>query len=103
MPQILVFSFSLVTLEFSIHNFFKTRMLLEILDAEFPYKLSDFESLCQLNKMAAKTVKGSVWGIYKERKAFCYFPFFFLNKKIKCNYAWDMFLFILVRLDSNRF
>ena len=57
MPQILVFGFSLVTLEFSIHNFFKTRMLLEIFDAEFPYKLSYFEPLCQLNKKAAKTVK----------------------------------------------
>ena len=92
----LVFSFSLVTLEFSIRNFFKTRMLLEIFDAEFPYKFSYFESLCQLNKMAAKTVKRSVLSIYKERKAFCYFPFFFLNKKlIKCNYAWDMFLFTL--------
>ena len=52
--------FSLVTLEFSIHNFFKTRMLLEIFDAEFPYKLSDFEPLCLLNKMAAKTVTRSI-------------------------------------------
>ena len=40
MPQILVFSFSLGTVKSSIHNFFKTRMLLEIFDAEFPYKLS---------------------------------------------------------------
>ena len=55
-PQILVFSFFLITLEFSIHNFFKTKMLLdlEIFDAEFPYKLSYFESLCLLNKRAAK-------------------------------------------------
>ena len=60
MPQILVFSFSLVTLEFSIHNFLKPRILLEIFDAEFPYKLSHFEPLCLLNKMAAKTVKESI-------------------------------------------
>ena len=60
MPQILVFSFSLVILEFLIHNFFKTRMLLDIFDAEFPYKLSYFEPLCLLNKMAAKTVKRSI-------------------------------------------
>ena len=60
MPQILVFSFPLVTLEFSIHNIFKTRILLEIFDADFPYKLSYFEPLCLLNKMAAKTVKRSI-------------------------------------------
>ena len=48
--KILVFSFSLVILEFSIHNFFKTRILLEIFDAEFPCKLSYFEPLCLLNK-----------------------------------------------------
>ena len=60
MPQIWVFSFSFVTLEFSIHNFFKTRMLLEIFGAEFPYKLSYFEPLCLLNKMVAKTVKKSI-------------------------------------------
>ena len=36
MPQILVFSLPLITSEFSIHNF---RILLEIFDAEFPYKL----------------------------------------------------------------
>ena len=66
MPQILVFSFSLVELEFSIHNFFKTRMLLEIFDAEFPCKLSYFEPLCLMNKMAAKTAKRSIanWFIY---------------------------------------
>ena len=58
--KILVFSFSLVILEFSIHNFFKTRILLEIFDAEFPYKLSYFEPLCLLNKMATKTVKRSI-------------------------------------------
>ena len=39
MPQILAFSFSLGTLKFLIHNFFKTRVLLKIFDAEFPYKL----------------------------------------------------------------
>ena len=55
-----VSSFSLVTLEFSVHNNFKTRMLLEIFDAEFPYKLSYFEPLCLLNKMATKTVKRSI-------------------------------------------
>ena len=60
MHQILVFSFSLVTFEFSINNFFKTRMLLEIFDAEFPYKPSYFEPLCLLNKMAAKNVKRSI-------------------------------------------
>ena len=61
MPQILVFSFPLVTVEFSIHNFFKTRMLLEIFDAESPYKLSYFEPLCLLNKMATQSVKGVFW------------------------------------------
>ena len=60
MHQILVFSFSLVTFEFSINNFFKTRMLLEIFDAEFPNKLSYFEPLCLLNKMATKNVKRSI-------------------------------------------
>ena len=60
MPQILVFSFSHITLEFSIHNCFKTRMLLEIFDAEFPYTLSYFEPLCLMNKMAAKTVKRAI-------------------------------------------
>ena len=39
MPQILVLSFSLVTLEFPIHNISKTRMSLEIFVAKFPYKL----------------------------------------------------------------
>ena len=60
MPQILVFSFPLVTLEFSIHNLFRTGMLLEIFDAEFPYKLSYFEPLCLLNK----TVKRSIVLLY---------------------------------------
>ena len=57
MPQILAFSSSLVTLKFSIHNFFKTRVLLKILDAEFPYKLSFFEPLCLPANMAAETMK----------------------------------------------
>ena len=35
-------------------------MLFEIFDAEFPYKLSYFEPLCLLNKMAVKTVKSSI-------------------------------------------
>ena len=39
MPQILAFSSSLVTLKFSIHDFLKTRVLLKIFDAKFPYKL----------------------------------------------------------------
>ena len=60
MPQIWVFSFPLVTLEFSIHNFFETRMLLDIFDAKLPYKLSYFVPLCLLNKMAAKTMKRSI-------------------------------------------
>ena len=42
MPKILAFSSSLVTLKFSIHNIFETRVLLKIFDAEFPYKLSFF-------------------------------------------------------------
>ena len=59
--SIWVFSFYLVTLELkSIHNFLKTRMLLEIFYAEFRYRLSSFEPLCLLNKTAAKTVKRSI-------------------------------------------
>ena len=59
MPKILAFSSYLVTLKFTIHNVFKTRVLLKIFDAEFPYKLSYkyFEPLCLFAKMAAKTVK----------------------------------------------
>ena len=61
MPQILEFSFSLVTLKFSIHNVSKARMLLEIFEAEFPYKRSDyFEPLCLPAKMAAETVIRSI-------------------------------------------
>ena len=46
--QIVAFSSSLMaTLKFSVHNFFKTRVLLKIFDAEFPYKLSYFEPLWQ--------------------------------------------------------
>ena len=39
------------------------RLLLKIFDAEFPHKLSYFEPLCLLNKMAAKTVKRSITNI----------------------------------------
>ena len=60
MPKILVFSSSLVTLKFSVHNFFETGVLLKIFDAEFPYKLSYVEPLCLLNKLAAKTMKRSI-------------------------------------------
>ena len=56
MPQTLAFSSSLETLRFSVHNTFETRLLLKIFDAEFPYKLSYFESLCLPAKMAAETV-----------------------------------------------
>ena len=52
MPQILASSFSIVTLKFSIHNFFETRVLLKIFDIEFPYKCSYFEQLCLPTKMA---------------------------------------------------
>ena len=57
MPKIFAFISSLVTLKFSVHNFFETRVLLKILDAEFPNKLSSFEPLCLLAKLVAKTVK----------------------------------------------
>ena len=58
MPKILAFSSFLVTLKFSVHNFFElARVLLKIFDAEFPYKFSYFEPLCLFTKMAAKTVK----------------------------------------------
>ena len=60
MPKILAFSSSLVTLKFSVHNIFETRVLLKIFDAEFPYKLSYFEPLCLPAKMAAETVIRSV-------------------------------------------
>ena len=46
MPKLLAFRFSLVTLKFSVHNLFETRVLLKIFDAEFPNKLSYFEPLC---------------------------------------------------------
>ena len=46
MLQISAFSFSPVTLKFSIHNLFETRVLLKILDIEFPYKRSYFEPFC---------------------------------------------------------
>ena len=60
MPKILAFSSSLVTLKFSVHNIFETRVLLKIFDAEFPHKLSHFEPLCLPAKMAAETV---IWSI----------------------------------------
>ena len=44
-------------IKISIHNFFKTRVLLKIFDAEFPNKPAYFEPLCLLAKMAVKTVK----------------------------------------------
>ena len=56
--KILAFSSSLVTLKFSFHNFFKTRVLLKIFDTEFSYKLSYFKHLCLPAKMAAETVTG---------------------------------------------
>ena len=63
MPKILAFSCSIVTLKFSVHNFFETRVLLKIFHAEFLYKLSAyFELLCLLAKMAAKTVKRPISG-----------------------------------------
>ena len=34
------FSFSVVTLKFSIHNFFEARVLLKLFDIEFSYKCS---------------------------------------------------------------
>ena len=61
MPHILAFSSSFLTLKFSIHNFFKTKIILKIFDAEFPYKLSYFEPLFLLAKMAAKIVKRPIW------------------------------------------
>ena len=57
MPQILAFSFSLVTLKFSIYNVFRTGVFLKIFDVEFPYKLAYFEPLCLLTKMVANSVK----------------------------------------------
>ena len=60
MPQILAFSSSFLTSKFSIHNVFKTRVLLKIFDAEFPYKRSCFEPLCPPAKMAAEIVKGPI-------------------------------------------
>ena len=65
MPKILAFSSSLVTLSFSVQNFFYTRVLLKIFDTEFPYKLSYFEPLCLLAKMAAKTMKSPIEHVSK--------------------------------------
>ena len=57
MPKILALSSSLITLKFSVPNLLETRVLFKIFDAKFPYKLSYFEPLCLLAKMAVKTVK----------------------------------------------
>ena len=56
MPQILEFSSSLITLKFSKHNVFETRMLFKIFDIEFPYKRSYFEPFCLPAKSASETV-----------------------------------------------
>ena len=59
MPQILAFSSSFVTLKFSVSNPFKTRVLLKIFDAEFPFKYSNilgYLALCLPAKMAAEIV-----------------------------------------------
>ena len=61
MPNILALSSSFVTLKFSVHNFFETRVLLKIFDTEFPCKLSYFDPLCLPAKMAAKTVTRSIY------------------------------------------
>ena len=58
--QILAFSFSLVTLKFSVHNFF-----VRIFDAEFPYRRSYLEPLCLPAKMAAETVTRSISSLTK--------------------------------------
>ena len=60
MSKIFAFSSSVVTLKFSVHDIFETRVLLKIFDAEFPYKLSYFEPLCLPAKMAAETVIRSI-------------------------------------------
>ena len=60
MSKIFAFSSSIVTLKFSVHDVFETRVLLKIFDAEFPYKLSYFEPLCLPAKMAAETVIRSI-------------------------------------------
>ena len=54
--KILAFSSSLVTLKFSFHNSFKTRVLLKIFDTKFSYKLSYLKHLCLLAKMTTETV-----------------------------------------------
>ena len=56
MPKILASISSLITLKFSIHNFFKTSVLLKIFDAKFPYKLSYFEPPYLPAKMATETI-----------------------------------------------
>ena len=66
MPKIRAFSSSLVTLTFSVHNFFETRVLLKMFDAEFPYKLSYFELLCLSAKMVAETVTRSMMHVNRK-------------------------------------
>ena len=67
MPKSLTFSSSLVT-KFSINNAFKTRVLLKMFDAKFPYKLSYVEPLCLPAKMAAETVTTGLFAYYKCNK-----------------------------------
>ena len=56
MPQILEFSFSFITLKFSNHNIFETRMLLKIFDIQLPYKRSYFEPLSLPARMWSETM-----------------------------------------------
>ena len=37
-PKILAISSSVISLKFSVHNFYETRVLLKIFGAEFPYR-----------------------------------------------------------------
>ena len=60
MSKIFAFSSSVVTLKFSVHDIFETRVLLKIFDVEFPYKLFYFEPLCLPAKMAAETLIRSI-------------------------------------------
>ena len=50
----------LITLKFSIHYFFKTRLLLKMFDPEFPYKHPYLEPFCLPAKMVAETVTRSL-------------------------------------------
>ena len=56
MPQILEFSFSFITLKFSNHNVFETRMLLKIFDIQLPYKRSYFKPFSLPAKMWSETM-----------------------------------------------